>query len=191
MYAEQIIELFLTLPVGIQTVVLSLLAMFGLHIINAYLSGNRLSQNYGLKPRQSNRLLTPILAHLLHANWRHLLSNSLPFLVLGGLIAQANMQSFWIATAAAMIVGGLGTWLMGASGAHLGASGLVTGYFGFVLGRGFFTQNSAEILIAILVGAVYFGLFRTVFGRRKGASNVMHLFGFAGGILGAWINSLV
>ena len=86
-----------------------------------------------------------------------------------------------------MVIGSSGTWLLGAGGSHLGASGLVTGYFGYVLSQGFFNRDVQSSLIGLLVGVFYFGIFRMVFGRFKGISNVMHFFGFCGGLLGAWI----
>ena len=187
MYLYRLYETFLNLPAGLQVVLLFLLFMYVLHLLDGFLLKKRLTNTYGLKPRQGNNLLSPVLAHTLHGSWKHLFSNSLPFAILGSIIALTNLRAFWIATAAIVVIGSLGTWLLGAGGRHLGASGLVTGYFGYVVSEGFFNQNIQSALIGIVVGVFYFGIFRMDFGRFKGVSNVMHLFGFLGGLLGAWM----
>lgn len=180
-------ETFLNLPVGLQVVLLSLLFMYLLQLADGSLFHKRLAKSYSLKPRQGNRLLSPVLAHTLHGDWKHLFGNSLPFTILGSIIALSSVQLFWIATVSVIVIGSLGTWLLGSKGSHLGASGLVTGYFGYVVSRGFFNKDVQSILVGIIVGLLYFGLFRMVFGRFKGISNVMHFFGFCGGLIGAWL----
>ena len=187
MFLYRLYETFLNLPIGLQVVLLFLLFMYILHLVDSSVFKNGLANSYGLKPRQGNKLLSPVLAHTLHSNWKHLFGNSIAFTILGSIIALTNVQSFWVATISIMIVGSLGTWLIGSNGSHRGASGLVTGYFGYVVFEGFLNQNPPSALLGIVVGIFYFGLFRSVFGRFKGVSNVMHFFGFLGGVLGAWI----
>lgn len=187
MIVYRLYETFLNLPVGLQIVLLFLLVMYIFHFLDNFLFKNRLANSYGLKPRQGNRLLSPVLAHTFHGSWKHLVGNSLPFTILGSIIALTNVQAFWIATASIVVIGSLGTWLLGSKGNHLGASGLITGYFGYVVFNGFFSENVQSALLGIIVGIFYFGTFRLVFGRFKGISNVMHFFGFCGGLLGAWL----
>ena len=187
MFFYRLYETFINLPFGLRVVVLSLLFMYILHLVDSLMFKKNLANSYGLKPRQGNKLLSPVLAHTLHSNWKHLFGNSIPFTILGSIIALTNVQFFWIATISIMTIGSLGTWLLGAHGSHRGASGLVTGYFGYVVFEGFLNQNPSSALLGIIVGVFYFGLFRSVFGRFKGVSNVMHFFGFVGGLLGAWI----
>jgi membrane associated rhomboid family serine protease len=187
MFFYRLYETFLNLPVGLQSVLLALLFMYILHVFDRYLFRKRLASSYSLKPRQSNRLLSPLLAHTLHGDWRHLSGNSIPFVVLGSLIALPNVQLFWLATLLIMLVASLGTWIIGSKGIHLGASGLITGYFGFLTSRGFFTQDVQSTMIGLLVGLFYFSIFRMVFRRIPGVSNVMHIFGFVGGFVAAYL----
>ncbi|MCC6604418.1 MAG: rhomboid family intramembrane serine protease [Anaerolineae bacterium] len=187
MYLYRIYETFLNLPTGLQTVLLFLLFMYILHLADLFVFKQRLKRDYGLQPRQSNHLLSPILAHTLHRDWAHLLGNSIPLAILGSIIALTNLSVFWIVTSSVMAIASLGTWILGSNGRHLGASGLVTGYFGYVVFDGFINQESQSALIGIVVGFFYFSLFSVVFRRRKGSSNVMHLFGFCGGLLAAWL----
>ncbi len=187
MYLYRLYETFLNLPVGLQSVLLALLFMYLLHLSDNYLFKRRLAASYSLKPRQGNNLLSPLLAHTLHGDWKHLFSNSFPFLILGSIIALPDVQIFWVVNAVIMIIGSLGTWLLGSKGVHLGASGLVTGYFGYIVFRGFINQDVQAAMIGLLIGLFYFGIFHMVFRRFPGASNVMHFFGFCGGILAAYV----
>ncbi len=161
--------------------------MYVLRFLDGVFLGNRIAANYAIKPRGDNRLLSVVLAHYLHANRRHLFANTVPFFILAFLIAFDGLDEFAVATSIIMLIAGVGTWLFGSQGVHLGASGLITGYFGFVILRGWVTGNVPAIIIGIFIGIIYFGILGMVFGRRQGASNVMHFFGFLGGLLAAWV----
>ncbi|MCA9956489.1 MAG: rhomboid family intramembrane serine protease [Anaerolineales bacterium] len=187
MYLYRLYETFLNLPPGIQTVLLLLLFMYVLHLADLYVFKQRLKDSYGLQPRKANNLLSPILAHTLHRDWKHLFGNSIPLAILGTIIALTNLSAFWVATGSIILIASLGTWILGSKGRHLGASGLVTGYFGYVVFDGFFNHETQSALVGIIIGFFYFGLFGLVFRRHKGSSNVMHVFGFCGGLLAAWI----
>lgn len=164
--------------------------MYVLRILDGIVLHNRLAANFAIKPRDNNRLLSVVLAHFIHANRQHLFANTVPFAVLAFIIALSGLVEFAVATIVIMLVAGLGTWIFGSQGHHLGASGLITGYFGFILARGWFTREPLSIIIAVIVGIIYFGILSMAFGRRKGVSNVMHLFGFIGGIAGGWVWSI-
>jgi membrane associated rhomboid family serine protease len=161
--------------------------MYVLRFLDGVFLGNRIAANYAIKPRGDNRLLSVVLAHYLHANRRHLFANTVPFFILAFLIAFDGLDEFAVATIIIMLIAGVGTWLFGSQGVHLGASGLITGYFGFVILRGWVTGNVPAIIIGIFIGIIYFGILGMVFARRQGASNVMHFFGFLGGLLAAWV----
>jgi membrane associated rhomboid family serine protease len=109
------------------------------------------------------------------------------------IIALPNPQEFVVATAVIILIVDLGVWLFEArNGATAGASGLVTGYFGYILLRGFFTKDTSAIIIALVVLAFYYGILRMVFIPRKGpVSNIGHFFGFVGGVAAAWVWSLI
>jgi membrane associated rhomboid family serine protease len=84
-----------------------------------------------------------------------------------------------------MLVSGLGVWLFGASGVHVGASGLIFGYLGFLLLRGYFERNFPSILLSLIVGFLYGGAIWGVLPTQPGISWEGHLFGFIGGVLAA------
>ena len=91
-------------------------------------------------------------------------------------------------TATVVVLGGLGTWLIGASNSvHLGASSVIFGYFGFLVLRGYFERSLGSLLIAVLVGATYGSIVWGVLPTRSDVSWEGHLCGLLGGAATAWL----
>ncbi|PVE95102.1 rhomboid family intramembrane serine protease [Microbacterium sp. TPD7012] len=147
---------------------------------------------FGLRSWDVTGLGGIVLGPLLHANWAHLIANSVPFLVLGCLVAVEGARRFWAVTSIVAIVGGLGTWLVNAPGTlTVGASVLVFGYFGYVVMRVFAPGRVAHrilyAVIALIVIALYGGsMLAGVFGAAEGVSWQGHLFGAVGGGVAAF-----
>ena len=105
-----------------------------------------------------------IFAPVLHANWQHLMANTVPLLVLGFLMTLAGLSRFVWATAIVWILGGFGTWLIGNVGSscgptdHIGASGLIFGWLAFLLVFGIFVRRFWDIVIGLVVLFVYGGV---------------------------------
>jgi len=142
-------------------------------------------QAHGIEPRQVDGLEGVVLAPLLHGGWAHLISNSIPFLVLGALVMTYGLPRWIKATGFITIVAGLATWLLARSGNHIGASILVFGYFGFLLGMAWFERSAKSIGIAVLVAVVYGGLIWGVVPTDSGVSWEGHLFGAIAGVAAA------
>ncbi len=142
---------------------------------------------YGIQPRQVSGLDGIIWAPLLHLNWPHLWANTLPFLVLGWLVLAGGLRQFIAVTAMVWIIGGLGTWLVGAPGVHVGASGIIFGWMVFLLLRGFFQRSFAQILVALVLFFYWGGMLWGVLPGQPGISWEGHLFGALGGVLAAWL----
>ncbi|MDY7013143.1 MAG: rhomboid family intramembrane serine protease [Cyanobacteriota bacterium] len=146
----------------------------------------------GIIPHSFVGLRGIFFAPFLHGNFAHLIANTIPFIVLGWLVMLQETEDFFIVTLSAMLVGGLGTWLFGAvplassvPAIHIGASGLIYGYLGFLLLRGYFQRNFASIFLSIVVFFLYGGIIWGVLPSDPGISWQGHLFGFIGGILAA------
>jgi membrane associated rhomboid family serine protease len=114
-----------------------------------------------------------------------LIANTIPFFILGWFVMLQETSDFFVVTAITMLVSGLGVWLFGSAGLHVGASGLIFGYLGFLLLRGYFERNFPSILLSIIVGVLYGGAIWGVLPTQPGVSWEGHLFGFIGGILAA------
>jgi len=138
---------------------------------------------YGIRPRSASGLLGIVTAPFLHAGFGHLMLNSLPFIVLGGTVLLSGVRVFWGVTIFVTLAGGLGVWLFAESlSNHLGASGLIFGYLGFLLARGVFEKSFPSILIACAILVGYGGLLFGVLPLQTGVSWQGHLFGFLAGV---------
>lgn len=173
--------------------VLLLLSMWVIQFADAVLPGS--FSGFGVRSWNLAGLGGIVLGPLLHASWTHLIANSVPFLVLGLLVAVEGTRRFWTVTVIVAVVGGLGTWIFNAPGTlTVGASGLVFGYFGYTVMRVFAPGRVAHrvlyAVIALVVIAVYGGsMLAGVFGASSGVSWQAHLFGAVGGALAAFIGT--
>ncbi|NEO69352.1 rhomboid family intramembrane serine protease [Moorena sp. SIO3H5] len=159
--------------------------MWIVELVDIFIFGSKLDL-YGILPRNPIGLRGILFAPFLHGGFSHLISNTIPFLVLGWFVMLQETSDFFVVTTITMLVGGLGVWLLGApNSVHIGASVLIFGYLGFLLFRGFFERNLPSIFLSILVGFLYGGLVWGVLPSQPHVSWQGHLFGFIGGILAA------
>lgn len=147
-------------------------------------------QQYGIHPRTIAGLWGLLTAPFLHANLYHLTANSVPFVILGGIVLLGGRRIFWGVTIFVMLAGGLGVWLLaGSNSNHIGASGLIFGYLGFLLARGVVERSVVWFLIslAILVGygELLWGVLPHFGGMLHQVSWQSHLFGFFAGLASA------
>ena len=143
----------------------------------------------GIRPRSESGLWGIAFAPFLHAGLAHLLANTIPLLVLGWLVLVRGLRDWLWVTVVVVLVGGLGVWLFGRPGTvHVGASGLIFGYLGYLLLRGLFERSLVAIGIAVLAGVLYGGALWGVLPGRRGVSWEGHLFGFGGGAAAAGVH---
>jgi membrane associated rhomboid family serine protease len=140
---------------------------------------------YGILPRQIIGLRGIVFAPFLHGGLGHLIANSLPFLILGWFVMLQETSDFFVVTGITMLVSGIGVWLFGSPGLHIGASGVIFGYLGFLLLRGYFKRNIPSILLSLIVGVLYGSTIWGVLPLQQGISWEGHLFGFIGGVVAA------
>jgi membrane associated rhomboid family serine protease len=139
-----------------------------------------------LVPRSIQGLVTILAAPLLHFGFDHLLSNTVPLFLLGFVIALSGIRRVLGVSLIVALVGGLGVWLLSpANSRTAGASILIFGYLGYLLVRGFFDRSIKDVLIAVVVFAVYGSMLWGVLPAEDGVSWQGHLFGLVGGILAA------
>ena len=144
---------------------------------------------WGIQPRTKQGLWGILFAPFLHGSPQHLLANTVPLLVLGWLIMLRDAKHFIPVTLLAMLGSGLFAWTFGASGSvHIGASGVVFGYLGFLIFAGWFARSLGAIALSILVTVLWGGLVFGVLPGQPGISWESHLGGFVGGALAAkWL----
>ena len=105
---------------------------------------------------------------------------------MGFIVLTGGLRRFVAVSLVVAVLSGLGMWLFGSSNElHIGASGIVFGYLGYLLSRGFFERKVGQIAVGALVGVVYGGMIWGVLPTARGVSWQGHLFGFLGGVLAA------
>lgn len=142
----------------------------------------------GIRPRTFSGLQAIVIAPWLHAGFGHLLANTIPLVILGWFVMLRRMTDFFIVAVAALLASGLGIWLFGgASTVHLGISGVIFGFFGYLLARGYYERSAVAILMAVVAFLIYGGMIWGMLPLQQGISWQGHLFGFVGGVVVAYI----
>jgi membrane associated rhomboid family serine protease len=146
----------------------------------------RLSLHYGIHARDLRDVTGIVTAPFLHLSWGHIEGNSGPLFIFGFLAAFRGVKRFLSLTALIVVVSGVGAWLTSSPGTvTAGASGVVFGYFGYVIVRGFFDRHRLDIAVGMVM-ALCFAYQFTVLLPHRGISWQGHLFGFVAGIAGGW-----
>lgn len=140
---------------------------------------------FGIQPHDVNDLPDIFTAPFMHAGFPHLMANTIPFVILGFIAAARGIAKFLAASLIIIVVGGLGVWFF-SSANTLGSSILIFGFFGYLVGRGIFERRVLDVVIAVLVVAVYGTMLVGVVPNDPTISWQGHLFGLIGGVLGAW-----
>ncbi len=142
----------------------------------------------GVTPRKAAGLPGIVTAPFVHANAAHLAANLPPFLVLGGLVVRRHEASFVeVAVTIALAQGAL-VWLFGRRASHVGMSGVIFGFLGYLLAAAWFTRTTSDLLVAGAVMLAYGGLLAGVKPARGGTSWEGHLCGLLAGIARAWLD---
>jgi membrane associated rhomboid family serine protease len=150
--------------------------------------GYRLDATFGILPHNVGQLGDIFTAPFLHFSWQHIEGNSVPLFVLGVLAAYRGIAKFLLVTLIVAVVSGLAVWLF-QSGNELtvGASGLIFGYFGYVLVRGLVDRNLLDIGVGIVAGVLYWTILQVAIPGTPGISWIGHLGGLFGGVIAAWV----
>ena len=153
-------------------------------VVDQLLFLGRLDQ-LGVQPRTVAGLWGIPLSPWLHGGFAHLVANTLPWLVLGFLTTTRRLSDYWRLVGVTGGTAGLGAWLLGAPGTvHIGASGVIFGFLGFLMGRGWWERKWSAIVLSVLVtvsfGSMLWGMVPVLAGVQT--SWQAHLFGWMGGL---------
>jgi len=147
----------------------------------------RLTLDYGIRPRDAGSLPYVFTAPFLHFSWAHIEGNSGPLFIFGFLAAYRGIKKFIGVTIIVVLTSGLTAWLaepVNTVGA--GASGVVFGYFGYIMVRGFFDRHVIDMVIGAIM-ALCFAYQFTVLLPKAGIGWQAHVGGLAGGVLAGWL----
>jgi membrane associated rhomboid family serine protease len=147
----------------------------------------RLDYSYGIVPHDVARLPDIFTAPFLHFSWDHIEGNSGPLFVFGLLAAYRGVVRFLGVTLLVAITSGLAVWLFQGAELTVGASGLIFGYFGYVLARGVIDRNLIDALAAVVMALSYAYILTVAIPGTPGVSWIGHLGGLVGGLAAGWI----
>jgi membrane associated rhomboid family serine protease len=167
--------------------VTALAAIWGIQVVNALL-GYQLSYEFGVQAWNPLSLPEVFTAPFLHYGWDHIEGNSGPLFIFGFLAAFRGVRKFVSVTFVIIVISGLGAWLTSTPGTvTAGASGVVFGYFGYIMVRGLFDRHGIDIVIGVVMALSFAYQFSVIVPGTPGVSWQGHLFGFVAGILGGWV----
>lgn len=147
--------------------------------------GYRLNTAFGLIPRQTTGLDGIVAMPILHGSFNHLISNTPPLMLLGTLLTLTATGALLAINGIIVVLGGGLVWLLGSPAIHIGASGLVFGWFGFLVVRGVVDRSLLTLGVSVLVGVLYGSIVWGVLPGQPGISWESHLFGAIAGAAAA------
>lgn len=160
--------------------------LWAIQVIN-WITGYGLNPEFGLIPRYLGGLDGVIAMPLLHESFGHLMANMPPLLVMGGLLVATTTRALLSVNAVVIGLGGGLVWVFGSSAIHIGASGLVFGWFGFFVVRGLVDRSLITPGAALVVGVLYGSILWGVLPGQPGVSWEAHLFGAIAGATAAFL----
>ena len=177
-------SLSLKLRTLIKPLLMLLGVLWGLELLDLFLGGRL---NYlGIVPRRTLGLRGIVFAPLLHGNFAHLATNTLPLFVLSFFTMLRGLGVYARVTLFVWLLGGVGTWLFGgANTVHIGSSILVFGYLGYLLALAYFERSLSSLGVALFVGVLYGSMLFGVLPGQAGISWQGHLSGLLGGVVAA------
>jgi membrane associated rhomboid family serine protease len=153
----------------------------------------QLTADYGIIPRDVSRLPDIFVAPFLHFSWAHIEGNSGPLFIFGFLAAYRGVRKFLGLTLFVAITSGLAAWIFmnphgpgGTVTIGAGASGVVFGYFGYIIVRGFFDRRPIDVMVG-LVMALCFAYQFSVLLPAVGIGWQAHIGGVVGGVAAGWL----
>ena len=148
-------------------------------------------EQFGILPRDLVGLRGIPLSVFLHGDFPHLISNTWPLVVMGGLVSLRGHRRLLECSVFVVLVGGILVWLTAGIvtgyGVHVGASGLVFGYFGYLVARGIYEGSFSAIFISVFVVLVYGTIIFGILPTDEHISWEGHLFGLLAGMVYAGI----
>jgi len=151
-------------------------------VLNNLIWHGQLAQ-HGIIPRHLGSLTGIIWSPFLHASYRHLAANTVPLLVLGGILCVRGKGEFVAVTVGGILLGGILTWLFARNACHIGASGLIFCYFGYVASLAWFNRTFGTLCLSVVCFLAYGGMIKGILPTLAGVSWEGHLAGLVAGVV--------
>ena len=164
--------------------VLAIFILFSAIEVIKLFTGRMLSQ-LGTIPRYVPGLKGIFLGPFVHGSLQHYFSNIIPLCIFSYLLLQYGLKRYLQVTLWIMLMTGLLVWLFARPATHIGVSGVIYGYFGYLVLAGFLSGKFKLIIISMLVAFFYGGLIFGILPSSPFVSWESHLFGFIAGLAAA------
>ena len=151
-------------------------------VLNAFIWHGDLAR-HGIVPRRVDSLTGILWSPFLHASYAHIAANTVPLLILGGIVCARGKGTFAVVTIGGILLGGGLTWLFARSADHIGASGLIFCYFGYVASLAWFNRTFGTLCLSVICILGYGGMIRGILPTQAGISWEGHLAGLVAGIV--------
>ncbi len=137
----------------------------------------------GVLPRESEGLKGILLSPLIHSDYLHLFSNTIPLLISVFFLFYAYPRSAVFVIIIIYIFSGAGVWFLGRDAYHIGASGIIFGLIAFLFCMGVLRKEKKSIGIALIIVFLYGGTICGILPTDPSVSFESHLFGFTTGVI--------
>jgi len=164
----------------------AVLAIWAAYILN-YLVLPLEFTAYGIRPRSISGLWGILFCPFLHGNLAHITANTIALFVLLTLSLSFSRRLTLFALFAIVAGGGGIVWLLGDfRTVYIGASGIVFGLIGFLIGIGLFRREWPAVVFTAVVFILYGGALLSLLRTRPGTNWLAHASGIAVGTMSAW-----
>ncbi|PCI37146.1 MAG: rhomboid family intramembrane serine protease [Thiotrichales bacterium] len=141
----------------------------------------------GIIPRKIYSLHGIMFSSFIHGNFNHLFFNSIPLFVLGLFMLTMGIENFYLASIIIILGEGTAVWLLARPGIHIGASGVIAGYFSYVLTYAYTNPSIVALFLAGIALYYFGGIILSLFPTEDKISWEGHLFGFSAGLLAKYL----
>jgi len=157
-------------------------------LANNLLWNGHLNQ-HGIIPRSSGGVAGIVCSPFLHASAMHLAANTVPLLILGGVVCARSRSEFMMVAVVGTLLSGTLTWILARRGCHIGASGLIFCFFGYLVSLACFRRTFGTLIVSLVCVLVYGGMVKGILPSSTPVSWESHLAGLVSGVVIAWAGS--
>ncbi len=159
--------------------------LWGIHLLN-YLLKYRLNL-LGIYPRSLFGIPGIVCSPFLHGNFSHLFFNTIPLFLLLSFVLLSGLQTFYCISIIIILLSGSMVWLIGRKGLHVGASGVIMGYWGYLLAYAFHHPSLSSIVVALVMLYYLGSLVLNLFPAGEKVSWEGHVVGLIAGFFAAYV----
>ena len=140
----------------------------------------------GVYPQTASGIFGIVTAPLIHGSVQHVLSNTLPVLLLGSMLIYGYPRSRWWVLIIVWFASGVGVWFFARSNFHIGASGVAHGLFFYLFFAGILRRDKRSSALLMVAFFMHGTMIWTIFPQGPDISFEYHLFGALSGALCAF-----